>query len=173
MTAGDIPATTGNPDQGFEGFRFVGYNLYDGLALWDLSSSDKPSDIRPGLATEWQVDPNDHRRWIYKLREGVKWHDGCPFTADDVVWNFGRITDDKAPQFYTQQMALSRAYTTNFASVEKLDDHQGGGITVSLSDQLYPDGEPVPGEAAELRLECLCRAPVGHRPVPVRPHGGA
>ena len=37
MTAGDIPDTTGNPDQGFEGFRFVGYNLYDGLALWDLS----------------------------------------------------------------------------------------------------------------------------------------
>ena len=33
MTAGDIPATTGNPDQGFEGFRFVGYNLYDGLLL--------------------------------------------------------------------------------------------------------------------------------------------
>ena len=43
MTAGDIPATTGNPDQGFEGFRFVGYNLYDGLALWDLSRSDKAS----------------------------------------------------------------------------------------------------------------------------------
>jgi hypothetical protein len=33
MTAGDIPVTTGNPDQGFEGFRFVGYNLYDSLAL--------------------------------------------------------------------------------------------------------------------------------------------
>ena len=29
MTAGDIPVTTGNPDQGFEGYRFVGYNLYD------------------------------------------------------------------------------------------------------------------------------------------------
>ena len=57
MTAGDIPATTGNPDQGFEGFRFVGYNLYDGLALWDLSRSDKPSDIKPGLATAWEVDP--------------------------------------------------------------------------------------------------------------------
>jgi peptide/nickel transport system substrate-binding protein len=27
MTAGDIPNTTGNPDQGFEGFRFVGYNI--------------------------------------------------------------------------------------------------------------------------------------------------
>ena len=61
MTAGDIPNTTGNPDQGFEGFRFVGYNLYDGLALWDLSRSDKPSDIKPGLATSWEVDPNNHR----------------------------------------------------------------------------------------------------------------
>ena len=61
MTAGDIPNTTGNPDQGFEGFRFVGYNLYDGLALWDLSRSDKPSDIKPGLATSWEVDPDNHR----------------------------------------------------------------------------------------------------------------
>src|SRR3954451_830827 len=73
MTAGDIPTTTGNPDQGFEGFRFVGYNLYDGLALWDLSQRDKSSDIKPGLATSWQVDPTNNRRWIFKLREGVKW----------------------------------------------------------------------------------------------------
>ena len=46
MTAGDIPVTTGNPDQGFEGYRFVGYNLYDSLLLWDLSKSDKPSELR-------------------------------------------------------------------------------------------------------------------------------
>ena len=123
MTAGDIPNTTGNPDQGFEGFRFVGYNIYDGLALWDLSSRDKPSDIKPGLATSWEVDPNNHRRWIFHLRQGVKWHDGCPFTADDVVWNLARVTDQKAPQFYTLQMALSRTYTTNFDSIEKLDDN--------------------------------------------------
>src|SRR5580692_3284190 len=107
MTAGDIPNTTGNPDQGFEGFRFVGYNLYDSLALWDLSRSDKPSDIKPGLATSWEVDPNNHRRWIFHLRQGVKWHDGCPFTAEDVLWNLARVTDQKAPQFYTLQMALS------------------------------------------------------------------
>jgi hypothetical protein len=52
MTAGDLPATTGNPDQGFEGYRFVGYNLYDSLVLWDLSQGDKASDIKPGLANE-------------------------------------------------------------------------------------------------------------------------
>jgi peptide/nickel transport system substrate-binding protein len=137
MTAGDIPNTTGNPDQGFEGFRFVGYNIYDGLALWDLSRSDKPSDIKPGLATSWEVDPNNHRRWIFHLREGVKWHDGCPFTADDVLWNLARVTDQKAPQFYTLQMALSRSYTTNFESIEKVDDNTVA-ITTKVVESLFP-----------------------------------
>jgi len=99
MTAGDLPITTGNPDQGFEGYRFVGYNLYDSLALWDLSSGDKPSDIKPGLATEWHVDEANDKRWIFTLRQGVKWHDGCAFTADDVVWNMSHTTNDKAPEF--------------------------------------------------------------------------
>ena len=137
MTAGDIPATTGNPDQGFEGFRFVGYNLYDSLVLWDLSKRDKPSDIKPGLATSWEVDPNNHKRWIFHLREGVKWHDGSPFTADDVVWNFGRVADPKSPQFYTVQMALSRTYVTNFESVEKLDDHTIA-INTKFVESLFP-----------------------------------
>src|ERR1700674_3935766 len=79
MTAGDLPVDTGNPDQGFEGFRFVGYNLYDALINWDLSQGSKPSDIKPGLATEWHIDPNNNKRWIFTLRQGVKWHDGCPF----------------------------------------------------------------------------------------------
>ena len=86
MTAGDIPVTTGNPDQGFEGYRFVGYNLYDALLLWDLSRSDKPSEPKPGLATSYEIDPTNQKRWIVHLRQGVAWHDGCKFTADDVVW---------------------------------------------------------------------------------------
>src|SRR5277367_6160638 len=76
MTAGDIPVTTGNPDQGFEGYRFVGYNLYDALLLWELSKSDKPSDIRPGLATSYEIDPTDKKRWLVHLRQNVKFHDG-------------------------------------------------------------------------------------------------
>ena len=98
MTAGDIPVTTGNPDQGFEGYRFVGYNLYDALLLWDLSKSDKPSDIKPGLATSYEVDPNDHKRWIVHLRQGVAFHDGCPFNADAVTFNF-QMRMDKARRF--------------------------------------------------------------------------
>ena len=49
MTAGDVPILIGQPDQGFEGYRFVGYNLYDSLILWDLSRADVVADLRPGL----------------------------------------------------------------------------------------------------------------------------
>src|SRR6516165_11845099 len=123
MTAGDIPVTTGNPDQGFEGYRFVGYNLYDSLALRDPSKSDVASDIKPGLATEWQIDDANPKRWIFKLRQGVKWHDGCPFTADDVLWNLGYSMNDKLPQFNPAQFAQARPYLGTYAGVEKLDDH--------------------------------------------------
>ena len=71
MTAGDVPMTIGQPDQGFEGYRFVGYNLYDSLILWDLSRADVVADLRPGLATSWTVDPADPHRWIIVLRQGV------------------------------------------------------------------------------------------------------
>src|SRR5437773_12000937 len=85
MTAGDFPVTTGNPDQGFEGYRFVGYNLYDSLVLWDLSGAgEKAADIKPGLATEWHVDEADSKRWIFTLPEGSKWHERRPCTAADV-----------------------------------------------------------------------------------------
>ena len=138
MTAGDLPVTTGNPDQGFEGYRFVGYNLYDALVLWDLSGAgDKAADIKPGLATEWHVDEGDSKRWIFTLREGVKWHDGCPFTADDVVWNFGYSGDDKAPQFNPAQFAQARAYLGTYAGVEKVDDRTVA-FTTKVPDALFP-----------------------------------
>ena len=139
MTAGDLPATTGNPDQGFEGYRFVGYNLYDSLVLWDLSgkNADKAADIKPGLATEWQVDEANPKRWIFKLRKGVKLHDGCDFTADDVVWNMAYSTDEKAPQFNPAQFAQARAYLGTYASVEKIDDYTVA-FTTKVPDSLFP-----------------------------------
>ena len=137
MTAGDIPVTTGNPDQGFEGYRFVGYNLYDSLALWDLSKADAPSDIKPGLATSWEIDPEDHNRWIVHLRQGVKFHDGCSFTADDVVWNIQFRTDQKAPYFFPQQFAYTRTFLTNFKSVSKVDDYTVA-IDTNFVESLFP-----------------------------------
>jgi peptide/nickel transport system substrate-binding protein len=137
MTAGDIPVTTGNPDQGFEGYRFVGYNLYDSLLLWDLSKADKPSEIKPGLAVSYEIDPNDHKRWIVHLRQGVTFHDGCKFTADDVVWNYQYRTDEKAPFFLAQQLAYSRTWLTNVKSVSKLDDYTVAFET-NFVESLFP-----------------------------------
>src|SRR5580704_15158287 len=91
MTAADIPRTLGQPDQGFEGNRFTGLTMYDGLTMWDLSSADKASAMIPGLATEWAVDESDKKRWVFKLRPGVTFHDGSPFNADAVVWNVEKV----------------------------------------------------------------------------------
>src|ERR1700761_2228938 len=90
MTASDIPLTTGQTDNGGEGMRFMGYTVYDGLINWDLSSADKPSGLVPGLATAWKVDDADKTRWVFTLRQGVKFHDGSDFKADSVVWNIDK-----------------------------------------------------------------------------------
>jgi peptide/nickel transport system substrate-binding protein len=139
MTAGDLPITTGNPDQGFEGYRFVGYNLYDSLALWDLSKSaaDKASEIKPGLAAEWHVDEGNDKRWIFKLRTGVKWHDGCDFTADDVVWNFTHSKDPQAPEFDPGQLAQATVYLANAVHASKIDEHTVAFDT-TVPDSLFP-----------------------------------
>jgi peptide/nickel transport system substrate-binding protein len=139
MTAGDLPITTGNPDQGFEGYRFVGYNLYDSLVLWDLSAAgaDKAADIKSGLATEWHIDEGNSKRWIFTLRQGVKWHDGCDFTADDVVWNMSHSTSEKAPEFDPSQFAQARPYLGTYAGVEKIDDHTVAFDT-KVPDSLFP-----------------------------------
>src|SRR5687767_11814511 len=68
MTAADIPRTLGQPDQGFEGNRFTGNTMYEGLTLWDLSSAEKASVVIPGLATEWAPDAADKTKWVFKLR---------------------------------------------------------------------------------------------------------
>ena len=97
MTAADIPRTLGQPDQGFEGNRFTGNTMYEGLTTWDLSSAEKPSVVIPGLATEWNVDPNDKTKWVFKLRRGVKFHDGLEFNAEAVVWNVVTGTGTSVP----------------------------------------------------------------------------
>ncbi|MEA2963109.1 MAG: peptide/nickel transport system substrate-binding protein, partial [Alphaproteobacteria bacterium] len=118
MTASDIPLTTGQTDQGGEGMRFMGYTVYDGLINWDLSSFDKPSDLVPGLATSYGVDPADasKNKWIFKIREGVKFHDGSEFTADTAVWNFDKLLKNDSPQFDQRQSAQGRSRIPSVAS---------------------------------------------------------
>src|SRR5260370_2187225 len=122
MTAADIPRTLGQPDQGFEGNRFTGLTMYDGLTMWDLSSADKPSVVIPGLATEWAVDDADKKKWTFKLRPGVTFHDGSPFNADAVVWNVEKVLNQDAPQFHPTQVPATASPLPPLASARKIHD---------------------------------------------------
>nr|WP_234910856.1 ABC transporter substrate-binding protein [Rhizobium skierniewicense] len=121
MTASDIPLTTGQADQGGEGQRFMGYTIYDSLIEWDLSSADKPSVLTPGLATSWEIDASDKLKWVFKLRDGVKFHDGSAFTADSVVWNLDKLLKTDAPQFDPRQSAQGKSRIPAVASYKVLD----------------------------------------------------
>jgi peptide/nickel transport system substrate-binding protein len=123
MTAGDIPDWVGQPDQGFEGYRFVGFNLYEGLSNWDLSTAGVEVKLKPGLATKWQVDEADQKKWIFELRKGVKFHDGCEWNADVALWNLERLTSEKSPAFSPAQFARGRSRTNDIDRFEKIDDY--------------------------------------------------
>src|SRR6056297_3636934 len=47
--------------------------------------------LEPRLATEWSIHPDDPMIWIFTLREGVTFHDGAEFTAEDVVTSLERV----------------------------------------------------------------------------------
>jgi ABC-type transport system substrate-binding protein len=121
MTASDIPLTTGQADQGGEGQRFMGYTIYDSLIEWDLSSADKPSVLTPGLAVSWEIDATDKLKWVFKLRDGVKFHDGSAFTADSVVWNLDKLLKTDAPQFDPRQSAQGKSRIPAVASYKVVD----------------------------------------------------
>ena len=137
MTASDIPLTTGQADNGGEGMRFTGYTIYDGLINWDLSSADKPSDLVPGLAASWSVDETDKTKWTFKLREGVKFHDGSDFTAESVVWNLDKILNDKSPQYDPRQSAQGRTRIPAVASFKAVDKYTVEIVT-KAPDATFP-----------------------------------
>jgi ABC-type transport system substrate-binding protein len=128
MTAADIPRTHGQPDQGFEGNRFTGIPMYDALVHWDLSKADAASVIIPGLALSWAVDATDKTKWTFRLRPGVKFHDGSPFNAAAVVWNVQKVLDQNAAHFDQSQVGVTVSRMPNLASARAIDD-----MTVELT----------------------------------------
>jgi len=63
-------------------------NMMNGQVFERLLARDKQLNIVPALATEWQQ--TGPLTWRFKLRPNVKFHDGSPFTADDVVFSINR-----------------------------------------------------------------------------------
>jgi peptide/nickel transport system substrate-binding protein len=80
-----------------------------------LVSRDEKSQLQPGLATEWRtIDP---LTWEFKLRRGVKFHDGSEFTADDVVASIDRVPKvPNSPSPFT-------AYTKQIRKIDVVDPY--------------------------------------------------
>jgi peptide/nickel transport system substrate-binding protein len=77
-----------------------------------LVARDKKLGMVPGLATKWtQTNPST---WRFDLRKGVKFHDGTPFTADDVLFTLARTQLDGSDM---------KSYTNDIKEVKKIDDH--------------------------------------------------
>ena len=83
-----------------------------------LIARDKKLGMVPALATKWtQTNPTT---WRFELRKGVKFHDGNPFTADDVVFSLNRTQVDGSDM---------KSYTSEVKEVKKIDDYTVDVIT--------------------------------------------
>jgi len=105
MTAADIPLTDIQADQGFEGWRFVGFQLNNGLTTWDWNGETIPGPA-PGLAESWEIDPNNPLRWIFHLRDGLKFHDGTDIDAEAVVQSSYRLFNEDHPNYSAKVAGL-------------------------------------------------------------------
>jgi peptide/nickel transport system substrate-binding protein len=137
ISMADIPLTTGQPDRGAAAYQYTGLTLYDPLIAWELDVADRPGKMIPGLATEWKVSDADKTVWTFKLRPGVKFHDGSAFDADAVIWNLEKVFNKDAPQFDTRQAAQVRPRLPSLASYKKTGDMEVEIKTKSV-DSLFP-----------------------------------
>jgi peptide/nickel transport system substrate-binding protein len=91
------PCCTGvdstNPISGSVGAQDFNQNVYQPLVTYLIDpETGGYGDLLPFLATDWQTS-DDGLVWTFSLREGVTWHDGTPFTADDVIFTLTLCND--------------------------------------------------------------------------------
>jgi peptide/nickel transport system substrate-binding protein len=92
----------------------VGGLVYNGLVTFD-----RDVNLVGDLAESWTISP-DCRDLTFRLRQGVKWHDGKPFTSGDVLFTYQTMVDPKTPT----------SYGDDFASVERIDAPDPSSVRV-------------------------------------------
>ena len=95
-------------------------NTINAMVYERLLDYDKQMKLVPGLAISWETP--EPTRWVFKLRRDVKFHDGTPFTADDVVFSFERAK-------FTQ--ASFKLYAFESGAARKVDDYTVEFVTAA------------------------------------------
>ena len=109
---GEEPATL-NPviaTDVYEGI--VNGGIYETL----IRRNNETLEFEPLLASSWKVS-EDGLSYTFHLRKDVKWHDGTPFTADDVVFSYESIRNPKVAAAHLQ------SYYQDLKSYTKIDSH--------------------------------------------------
>jgi peptide/nickel transport system substrate-binding protein len=146
----DVDAGTGDPRLMSDTSAYrLSELVFDGLVVLDQTLVPQPA-----LATSW--DNPDPTTWVFHLRQGVKFHDGSDFTADDVVYTFQSILD---PNF----AAPFRSLYAPITSVTATDPQT---VTFKLSEPYAPflsymDMAIVPKHIAEDASKDFANHPVG------------
>lgn len=143
-------------------FRIL-VNLYDGLVRF----KDGTLEVEPALAESWEVS-DDGRTYRFKLREGVKFHDGSDFGAEAVKFNFDRMLNKDHPFYNTGPFPLSFNFSS-IASVEVIDPHTvefrlKEAFAPFLSNLAYPTGLIVSPTAVEQHSKDYGHSPSGTGP---------
>jgi peptide/nickel transport system substrate-binding protein len=141
----------------------IAVNIYDGL----VRNKAGTLEIEPALATDWTIS-DDGLEYVFNLREGVTFHDGTPFNAEAVKFNFDRMLDETHPFADTGPFPLS-FFFSSVESVEVVDD-----LTVKftlneafapfMSNLASPTGLIVSPAAVEASGADYGRNPVGTGP---------
>jgi len=143
-------------------FRIL-VNIYDGLVRY----GDGTLEVEPALATDWTIS-DDGLSYTFNLREGVTFHDGTPFNAEAVKFNFDRMLDEDHPYYDTGPFPLS----FNFSAVESvnvIDEHTVEFVLAEpfapfLSNLAYPTGLIVSPQGVMDNVDDYGRNPSGTGP---------
>jgi peptide/nickel transport system substrate-binding protein len=105
----------------FDGHQYAGYGpcaqlpVFNQLVMFDINYKEcVPETIIGDLAESWEWS-EDGKSITFKLRQGVKWHDGVPFTANDVIYSLDKMND-------VNRSAISNRFPA-YESTEKIDDY--------------------------------------------------
>src|SRR4029077_2081838 len=135
----------------------VSFNLFD-----NLTSRHPDGKLYPGLATERKLQ--DATTWVFKLRQGVKWHNGDPFTSADAKFSIERTYDP----------AVKTMVATALSTIDRIEAPDPSTLIIHAKkpDPLLParlafyGGQIVPKKYAEsVGSEGFNAKPVGTGPI--------
>ncbi|MBF9195962.1 ABC transporter substrate-binding protein [Microvirga terrestris] len=137
----------------FPSFMVVNGNIYEGL-----TAIDKDLKTIPGLAESWTAAP-DGKSYTFKLRSGVKFHDGSDMNAEDVVASIKRVqSKDIASPLASRLAAVESANAVDAQTVElKLKEPSAALLSSLATIAIVPS-------AMEANKDALQKTPVGTGP---------